>query len=234
MSTPEKKDVLAELDKILENDIANRHSYFQMQYFIVGKEPTTQAKMWQCLREIRSRRDAIRQICIDLDEAADQDRLLQIQLEREMAASLNAEELENKEDPRQEATWQLEEHKLRCRQITRKRLNLRNGLQDLEKRLQYATEEAIFFLEMFKQLNESTPLKPFDDLESQKEYWQERLANEIHFRALLSQPMDLELLKTTLALPDTQPIKKDVVTMLNTITAKMMQMKKEKEMKRDT
>jgi len=51
------RDIVTEMNKVLENDIVNRMSFFQLQHFIVNKEPTLQSKMWQCIREIRTRKD---------------------------------------------------------------------------------------------------------------------------------------------------------------------------------
>ena len=36
-------------------DLKERHSFFQLNHFIIGKEPTVQAKLWQCIREITAR-----------------------------------------------------------------------------------------------------------------------------------------------------------------------------------
>jgi prephenate dehydrogenase len=54
----ESKSTLENLQAVVEkHPLTGRHSYFQLKYFIVGKEPTPQAKIWQCLREMKARRD---------------------------------------------------------------------------------------------------------------------------------------------------------------------------------
>mgnify|MGYP003338271045 FL=1 len=53
------------IDEILKTGAVGRHSMFQLKYFIVGKEPTHQSKMWRCLSEIESRNEQISSINIE-------------------------------------------------------------------------------------------------------------------------------------------------------------------------
>ena len=53
------QELIAQLDEVLKNEPVNRHSYVQLKYFLIGKEPTIQAKMWQCIKELKTRRDSL-------------------------------------------------------------------------------------------------------------------------------------------------------------------------------
>ena len=48
-----------EISRILKNEVAERHSYFQLRYFLIGKEPTIQSKMCQCIKERKIRKEAL-------------------------------------------------------------------------------------------------------------------------------------------------------------------------------
>ncbi len=58
-------------------------------------------------------------------------------------------------------------------------------------------------------LQEIEELKDFDDLDAQKDYWNHKLGEEINLRILMHQPIDTELAKTVLALPEDISIKVD-------------------------
>ena len=65
---PEIKEKISEL---LKNEVVSRHSYFQLKYFLIGKEPTNQAKMWQCLRELKARQEILNSVDLQLEEEKD-------------------------------------------------------------------------------------------------------------------------------------------------------------------
>ena len=45
------------IENIIKNEIVDRHSYFQLKNFLVGKEPTLQSNLWRCVREIKIRKE---------------------------------------------------------------------------------------------------------------------------------------------------------------------------------
>ena len=69
----------------------------------------------------------------------------------------------------------------------------------------------------FQVLRKKEELKPYDDLESQTQMWNEKIAQEFDLRGLLGLPVDLELAKTTLALENNVPIKQKFVGKLKEI-----------------
>lgn len=198
-------DLLKAIDTVLgDYKITDRHSYFQLRYFIIGKEPTIQSKMWQCLRELESRRSTIHAIDMEIEEVNDQLELLNIEgrklIQREM--KLKNELLK-------------EEVKVRQRQNIRRKLAGERNREELVKRRRNSMEESGFFLDSFRMLNEREKYKGFDDLESQVQYWSERIGQEVNFRLLLRQPIEAELAKTALALPNDIPVKTQVLSLMD-------------------
>jgi hypothetical protein len=123
-----------------------------------------------------------------------------------------------------------EELQIKKRQVIRKRQSLEGTLNNLKKKLKYTEEEASFFIKAFESLSKVEEIKPFDDLASQEEYWNEKLGQEINLKVLLRQPLDSGLIKTAISLGDKSPIKKELVTMLEKEQKKMLEAKKvEKE-----
>ena len=81
----ENPNILTQMNEILNYEMAERHSYFQMKYFIVNKEPTTQSKMWQCLREIKSRYESLQALDLEVDESKDNLELIDININKMIA-----------------------------------------------------------------------------------------------------------------------------------------------------
>ena len=211
-------ELYAEIEKLLTNDIVDRHSFFQLKYFIVGKEPTSQSKMWRCLSELKSRKTDLNGINLEIEETKDVLELLDIEEGRLKNWKKNDDEFSDKEA------------EIKKRQIARKRISIQKSLSDLERKLKFTEEEASFFLQAFHSISKKEPLKPYDDLESQKEYWNEKLSQEFNLKILLQHAPDTELVKTILALNDDSEIKKQTVHILNTTQKKLIQ-KNDDEMK---
>ena len=139
---------LEKIDKLLKKAPEGRASYYQLQCFVLGKEPTMQSQMWQCLTELQSRRETIDNITFEIDNLKDQMELNVIEQERCVC-----------EDKR--------ERKIKLRILKRNRESTQNNINKLEKKLNYVIQEARFFVKAFEVLEEKEPLKDFDDLEAQ-------------------------------------------------------------------
>lgn len=194
-----------EMQEILKNNVVDRHSYFQLKYFVIGKEPTTQSKMWQCLRELKTRLESLEAIDMEIDEGKDNLELINI----------NVEKMKQKE--------QTIERQIRLRKLNRRKVLSENNLKKLEEKKVFLQEESKFFLEAFKSLEKNEKLKPFDDLDSQKEYWGEKLLQKINLKILMQAPIDTELMETVLALPDDIPIKERSLKSLNLKHKKLLE-----------
>jgi len=220
-------DLLEKMDLLLKNDVVSRHSYFQLKYFIIGKEPTHQSKLWQCLRELKVRRDSIRAIFLELEDSNDKLALLDIE-----EARLNLkihEPLSVAVGERQHQELDLRETEIKVRRVKRQRAGVLEAISQLKARLRSNEEEARFFVQAFVALEKVEALRPFDDPEAQKEYWNARLTQDIHMKMLMQHPIDTELMKTILALNNDAPIKQEALHILDGQKAKL-EMLKHKEL----
>ena len=158
--------VYAEVDKVLsEQEISQRHSYFQLKYFLIGKEPTVQSKMWQCLREMKNRNDTTKNIELETEELKDKLELLDISVER------IRHDMENIQITDQVSNnLYMRECEIKIRQFGRQKKSLEQNIKEIEERKKSISEECRFFLETYKNLLKIEPLKHFDDLEAQKQY----------------------------------------------------------------
>jgi len=204
----EKEGKKDEISRILEKNLPQRHSYFQLRYFVIGKEPTNQSKMWQCLREIKTRKESLDSIELEVQEQIDALELKEIEekvlrMESPMASSnLEVSELRGKEK------------EIKLRKVKRQKKAAKSNIIQLLSRKKYIEEELSFFLEMFKALEKTEPLKDLDDLEAQKAYWSEKLAQKLNMKMLLGGQLESELVETIVALPDDMEIKKRILSTL--------------------
>jgi hypothetical protein len=210
----------SKLSEILKNESPQRHSYFQLKYFIVGKEPTLQSKMWQCIRELRTRKETLESIDLEIEETKDTIEILDISLEKidfsvqERIQSFEIVELEKREK------------EVKKRQIKRKIQAAKSNLVQLNERKRWIEEEVIFFLQTFEAIEKIEPIKNFDDLNSQKDYWSEKLGQKLNLKMLTSNQLDTELVETIISLPDEMNIKNYT---LKTLSLKQDKMIKEIE-----
>lgn len=202
MSTP---DLLEQLDKTLDRRVVNRHSFFQLKHFVVGKEPTNQRRLWRCLEEMKVRREGLLALKTQMDETADNIELTQLKMERlkrQHDANENRDELDEKE------------YVIHSRKLVREVEKLGVALKKLVEQYHEQSEEAEFFLKAFHHLEKREKLRPFDDFDAQLEYWNERFGQALNTRVLLQLPLDAELVQSAMALPEGSPVRKQVVSLL--------------------
>jgi hypothetical protein len=199
-------NLIEKIDDVIKYDVVSRHSYFQLKYFLIGKEPTNQAKMWQCLRELKSRRENLKNLAFQIEEEKDKLELKEISL-------LKLSKIKEKEKD----DLSIKEIEIKERQISRLIESVKENLKDLNEKNKFIEEECEFFIQTFENIEKVEPLKHFDDLESQKEYWGTKLLEKINLKILLENRIDTELVETVLSLPDDIPIKKQVLNKLNNL-----------------
>jgi hypothetical protein len=214
----ENTNILKQMNEILNYEMAERHSYFQMKYFIVNKEPTTQSKMWQCLREIKSRYESLQALDLEIDESKDNLELIDININKMIA-------IYDKKVSMGKPSDSLKISEIKLRKAKRQRVMADKNIETLVKKKKNLEEEANFFVLSFRNLEVVEPLKDYDDLESQKQYWGEKLLQKINLKMLLQS----QLIETVLALPDDIPIKGQTVKNLDSMHKKMIQMKNQAE-----
>ena len=191
-------DFSDDMKKICNLPIKERHSYFQLQYFLLGKEPTIQAKMWRCVQELKTRKENLLSMEMEIEEIQDDIEIINIQID-----DIKKREIKDK-------IAEIEIRKLIRRQ---KAKDIR--MASILERQKTAEEECVFLIKAFKSLNEKEQLKPQDDLESQKAYWNELLSQDFNLRNRLGLPPDMESIKTILALNSESIVKQDLLSLLN-------------------
>jgi hypothetical protein len=195
------------LDKL---EVSNRHTFFQLKHFVLGKELTTQSKMQKCLKETEARLDSINGMILSLDETKDDIKLIDLKI-------LNLIKKKLKKDINKQY------RDIQIRKLERKKIALFNSLESLNKKLKETEEEVAFFTSAFKQLEKIEPLKRYDDPESNQNFWNENFGQELQLRLLLQKPLDLELVKCILALNKESPIRIEVVKMLEQLQNKALE-----------
>ena len=223
------RDIVTEMNKVLKNDIVNRMSFFQLQHFIVNKEPTLQSKMWQCVREIRTRKATLENLQREIAASQAQKELLEIEIRRQKITD-NKVKIALKDYSQDESKLHLDESAIKLRKFNRHVDAVKSSITELKTRVKETTEESEWFLRTLEELQKVEPLKPFDDLESQKQYWDERLRHDMNLRLLLHHPIDIELAKTILSLNDEAPIKKELVNIIEKV--QLMQVQQDQKFKK--
>ena len=210
-----KNELMPQMALLLKNNVVERHSYFQMKYFIINKEPTTQAKMWQCLREIKSRFEALQALSMEMEDGKDNIELINIKIEK-LTKKIETYE-ENEEITKRELEIQL-------KKTIRRRTAAFKNIMQLEEKKKSLEEESKFFIEMFKIWSEVEPLKPYDDFDAQCQYWGEKLQNKLNLKLIMNAGIDTELIETILALPDQIPVKQQTLKSLDVKTEQLIRL----------
>jgi hypothetical protein len=202
-------------------DIPDRHSFFQIEKFIIGKEVTGQAQLWAIVRELRARRETVEQHHRDLSDAEDNLELLEIKVHR--AERMIRRLAEDKDGSGPDQDLNIQELEINIRKLQREKESLIAAARKATKRLRSVVEEINYLAAGYEQIVEKVGgMKPFDDEASQKEMWNERLLEDFNLRAILQRPLDPEFVKTVLSLHDDAPVKKQVVAIVENIQKKMI------------
>jgi hypothetical protein len=208
MST-EFLQVINKLDAVLQKQISERHSYFQVQNFIIGTEHTIQGKLWQILRELRGKKENVQFLLNDLETNEENRELMEIKIEKEEYKKSKLVKSTSHLD-----MLNLKEIELNIKKYTRKHKNLAIAATQIKEKMTYIEEEINFLLHAFEKLSEVEEVKPIDDLDAQKEYWNAKLTQEINLSILLGKPLAIDVIKLALSLHDEAPVKKQVLNIL--------------------
>lgn len=206
-TNPTVYDAIDDLLQVVNT--VNRHSFFQIKYFIVMKEPTHQARMWRCIREMEARKESLKALHMEIEDSTDNLRLIEIEIDKL-----------NNILPVESVYIDKEENEIQIRKRLRHKIAAEDRLLGLKKKLKETEEETNLFYTLFKALEKKESLKPYDDFESQLQMWNEKISQEFDLRGLLGLPVDLELAKTTLALENSTPIKQKFINKLQEIRVK--------------
>lgn len=216
------EEFFQKIDTVLEKAPENRHSYYQLKYFVIGKEPTIQSKLWQCLRELQSRKETIESVGLQIEDIKDEIELARIEVEK-----LEINEFSTKNERLDEVYGR--EKSVKLRKLKRKEESLVENINKLERKLKFEIQEARFFLQVFEDLEKVEKVKDYDDYEAQKEYWENKISEEINLRILTKQPVNAELIKTALSLHNGSEIKSNMVGILENCRVQLESAEAKKE-----
>lgn len=215
MSTELMEKVEAILNKA---EIPDRHSFFQIEKFIIGKEPTAQSQLWAISREIQARKESIECMEKDLQDAEDNLELFDVRIER-----LNRMIRQEAEKNEPFTDLNIQEHEINIRKLQREKEGLIKSARKVNNRLKCVVEELGFLVLGFEQIVAKVgDMKPMDDEQAQKEMWNEKLLEDFNLRVILQRPLDPEFIKTVMCLHDEASVKKHVVSLIENIQQKMI------------
>jgi len=206
-------ELITKTDEILSlTEIPDRSTFFQLKNFVLGKEPTIHGQIWACIRNISDRREQIDTLELEIENSEDELRLLDIQIERiKMENSINAPVLFE------------EEKKIRVRKSERQKTALLKNTDKLKKKIKYILEELQYLTSAYDTLVDvAGDVKDLDDPDVQRNYWNEKLTEELNLTFLLKRPVSTELVHTILALDDDMPIKSQMMQILQRVQAQMV------------
>lgn len=215
MSTELIEKVESILNKV---DLPDRHTFFQLEKFVIGKEPTVQAQLWQIVREMQARIETVDSYRKQLEDAEDTLELFDLKIERQNRAL--------REESNNETTYSdlnLKEYEINIRKLQRDKESLVLSARKVNKKLKCILEELAFLTMAYDNIVKNHgEIKSIDNEEAQRELWNEKLLEEFNLRVILQRPLEPEFIRTVLCLGDDSPVKQHVVKLVENIQKKML------------
>ncbi len=217
------QQLIEKVDGILTKaELPDRHTFFQIEKFIIGKEPTAQSQLWSIVRELQARKETIDAYKKDLADAEDNLELFDIKIER-IDLQIQSEKMENSNM----AALNIKECEINIRKLQREKEALINAARKIHKKLKCVLEEMAFLVSGFEKIEiKIGTMKPLDDEQSQKDMWNEKFLEEFNLRVILNRPLDPEFIKSVMCLHDEAPVKKHVIGVIENIQNKMVEEKR--------
>ncbi len=185
--------MLNKIKEIINNEIVvNRHSDFQIEKFIIGKELTPSAKAWQCIRELKTRYESLINLEMETANILDDIEIKKIEIEEE-------QEKNNRKTP------------FLVRKLQRSLASLENNYQKLLENKKNYESECIVLLEIYNEINANFEIKKWNDTKAQEEYFENKFANELNLDFLLGNPVNKELVKSILQLDNSSKLKNNLI-----------------------
>lgn len=223
-------ELIEKVDGILKNsELPDRHTLFQLEKFIIGKEPTAQAQLWAIVRELQARKETLESYDKDLADTEDNLEMFDIRIER-LNRKINVlKNMVPNPDIEEDANIDLNiiECEINIRKLERDKDSLIKAARKVNKKKDDLKIEMAFLAAGFEKISIKVGgMKPMDDEVAQKEMWNEKFLEEFNLRVVLQRPLDIEFIKTVLCLNDDSLVKKHVVGLINNIQSKMIEEKK--------
>jgi hypothetical protein len=180
-----------EIEKLASMAERNETSLFQITYFLIGQEPTDQAKLHKCITEMSGRVRSIKALNTELAEITDTVELLTLEL-----AKLPSD---------------TKESVIKKRMLNRKIQNHVDQAEKLEAKRSGWEKELEYLHQIYKAIAAYVPLKPWGSYDVQLEYWDAKFRHEIAIRDLSGLSIDIETVKAINALPENAPLRKELM-----------------------
>lgn len=225
--TIEAESVIGSVHEILKTvTVPNRHSFFQIEKFIIGKEPTGQGKLWQIIRELDARMDTFDDFQRQIEDGEDDLEVIDLKIQR-----LNLEIKEKSQESSETHQLIVREHEVNIRKLERQKRVMSRSLQKVKLKIRSLVEEMAFLTDGFQKIKDIVgDLKPYDDQTLQQDLWGEKLLEEFNLRVLLGQRMDTEFVRTIMALNNDAPVKKHITAYLNELQNNMIERQRKVQM----
>jgi hypothetical protein len=208
-------------------EIPERHSYFQIEKFMIGSQPTAQAQLWQITREVKTRLENVQAITLQIEETNDVIEELGIKI---LLKEIEIERLKNTNADSKESELITGGIKIEIRKLRRSQQSARESVEKLEKKVKYIIEEVSCLTKGYDAIiQHAGPVKSWDDQEAQKEMWNEKFLEEFNLRVILNRPLETEFVKSVLSLDDDAPVKKHVIGLIERIQKQMISEQKRLE-----
>lgn len=214
--------LIEKIDHILEEcNLPERYTKFQLEKFVIGKEPTGHAQLWQCVRELAARRETIESFQKDLEDAEDNLELFDIKIER--LNRLIREEAKNESGF---TDLNIQEHEINIRKLQREKESLVIGARKLRHKLEQQLEEMVFLVETYERIVSIIgKMAPLDSEEAQQEMWNEKYLEEFNLRLLLQRPLDPDLIRSIMCLHEDAPVRQHMTKLLENQKRRLIQNK---------
>lgn len=208
------KSIIEKISGLLPEQ-RNRHSFFQIKHFIIGKEPTIQGRLHACLRELEERKKTLEAIENEIAEEFDNTLLLREQAKRY--------------EKKNGTVAQIKLRKVRRRtEATEKRI------QTLRDKMVAIEQEAMFLIETYEWLLTQEELKEWDDFQVQGDYWNAKLLNELRTSLFFTRHLSSDLINTIMAMPASAPVRRQLIGLQQQTKALASQNVERLEAKQDT
>jgi hypothetical protein len=211
--------VLPKVDEILKKaNIPDRHTFFQIEKFIIGKEPTAQAQLWAIARELQARKETIDNFDKELKDVEDNLELMDLKIER-IDRTIKKEASSNSED----TDLNIKECEINIRKLQREKSCLIQSACKVKKKYDGILEEINYLVSGYEKItSQYEEMKKIDDEQAQKEMWNEKLLEEFNLRVIFNRPFDTDFIKTVMCLNDDAPVKKHVIALIENIQKRMI------------
>ena len=137
MSTELIEKVETILNKV---DLPDRHTFFQLEKFVIGKEPTAQAQLWQIVREMQARLETVDSYRKQLEDAEDTLELFDIRIERQNRVLRSEANIKN-----EYTDLNLQEYEINIRKLQRDKDSLVLSARKVNKKLRCVLEELALY-----------------------------------------------------------------------------------------